>query len=532
MKKKDIFVLSLLILLIPFTYSSEKLINSQKFEGSNPVLVPINAIEDFVIDDDGQFQLWAVSGDGSEFDPWIIRDLVVYDPPADIGIWIHDTTDYFQIINCTVTANRYDICIEDVATDTATVKNCTVDQGATGIGIINSAGAYVRDCIAYDCASAGYEADNATDILFMYNKAYTCDRGFEILESYSADLFWCEAYDAGYDSGFYARNSEDIAIQNCIVERSIYDGIQINNCTSAYVGLNNCTDNGYHGLEVVDSEYSLIEKNRFYDCDLGVSADSVEDLLTYDVYLDNTLNDEEIYYGENDNMVDLPGWIQQYPQIILVNATDVNILAQDVLAHYIYLPIQLRYGQDITIQGCFFENSIGGISASDIDNLKVIDCSFLDTGVPIGLVRTTNSLIQYNSIELAIYAGVALNDNADNNIIRNNTFEDIGWYGVSITDSQYNYIYHNNFINCSSLFSSYGNDAGTNNYWYNPTLQEGNWWDNWVSGPYAIEGSAGSFDLYPLGGIIVIPEFNHIGLLVSIISLISFISLVMIYRRR
>jgi len=256
LKIKGLIVFCLLILLIPSTSRSEKIIDTLQLEEDITITPSINAIEDFEIYQNNQFSLYAISGDGSVGDPWIIRDLDVYDPTADIGIWIHDTTDYFQLINCTVRANRYDICIEDVAADTATVKNCTVNLSTNGIGIINSAGAYVRDCIAYDCVDAGYEAINATDILYMYNQAFDCDRGFEITYSYSADLFWNEVYDASYDHGIYILHSEDIAIQNSIVDRSYQDGIHVENCTNAYVGLNTCSDNGERGVNVLDSEYS------------------------------------------------------------------------------------------------------------------------------------------------------------------------------------------------------------------------------------------------------------------------------------
>lgn len=539
MRKKNniIFLCLFLLVIVSFSTENQGIIAEVNVHTIQRIPTTINAEDDFEIYQDNQFSLYAenwMTGDGSELNPWIIRDLeVTLHPTADIGIWIHDTTHYFQLINCTIDANRYDVLIEDVAPGTATVKNCTFELATNGLGIINSAGAYVRDCIAYDCVDAGYEAINASDILYMYNQAYYCDRGFEITDSYSADLFWNEVYDAGYDHGMYILDSEDIAIQNSIIERSNQDGIHIENCTNAHLSLNTCSDNGYNGINVIDSEYALIQNNAFYDCDLGVDDDTAEDLLTYDVYLDNTINDEPIYYGENDNLINLPGWIQQYPQIILVNASNVEIVGQDVLAHNIYANIVLRFGENITIRGCYFEKSLGGILATDINNLQIIDCSFLDNLAAIGLGRTTNSLIQYNTLFNMKFGGIAISENADNNVVRNNTFEDIYWYAISITDSQYNYIYHNNFINCSSLYTSYGNDDGTNNYWYNPVLQEGNYWENWGgTGTYAIDGSAGSIDLYPLGSVIIIPEFSISSIIVSIICLTTLVSLIFVSKRR
>ena len=36
------------------------------------------------------------------------------------------------------------------------------------------------------------------------------------------------------------------------------------------------------------------------------------------------------------------------------------------------------------------------------------------------------------------------------------------------------------------------------NIWYDEILLEGNYWSDWVSGVYYIDGSAGSVDPYPL----------------------------------
>ena len=212
-QEQQFLVFLCLILLLPLAFNSETLVKSFVTDSSPKVSqirevnpepsIPVNSIEDFEISDDSQFPLYAVSGSGLELDPWIIRDIYVYDPTADIGIWIHDTTEYFQLRNVTVNANRYDVLIEDVAPDTPYIKNCTFELSAWGIGIVNTADAYISECIAYDSVSAGFHLDNATDALLTYNKAYNCDRGYQVESSLSADFFWCESYDASYDSGFY-----------------------------------------------------------------------------------------------------------------------------------------------------------------------------------------------------------------------------------------------------------------------------------------------------------------------------------------
>jgi len=529
-RKISLLTLFLCLLMIPIFYqNSTTTVISKTDSPITPIIVPNE--DPFEIYQNNQFQLYSEPGcDGTELNPWVIRDMII-DTGASRGVWIHDTTDYFLMLNCTISASQYDLWIENIAAGTGIIKNSTFIGGAWGVHILDSAEITIMDCFAYDVVDRAYYAVNASDILIHDNRGYNCDMGIYLTDCYSADMFFNEFYDASYDNGIYVEDSEDIAIQNNIVERSKNHGIYVLNCTSAYVGLNNCTDNGRFGVSVEDSPYSLIEKNKFIDCDLGVYADSVEDLLTYDVYLDNTINDEEIYYSENAYMIDLPGWIQQYPQIILVNASNVNIIGQDAFAPNIYAPLLIQYGQDITIQDCYFENSGFGLSANDCDNVKVFDCSFLEVDGAIGLERTNNSLIQYNTIINATYLGISLED-ANFNVIKDNHLENMLIYAVGVSGSN-NVIYHNNFINCSTLYSSYGYDTGVSNYWYNETLQEGNWWDNWGgTGTYAIGGSAGAVDLYPLGGIVVIPELGEISSFLFFVSILSFIAIVVLNKRR
>jgi hypothetical protein len=71
------------------------------------------------------------------------------------------------------------------------------------------------------------------------------------------------------------------------------------------------------------------------------------------------------------------------------------------------------------------------------------------------------------------------------NLIFNNTFEENGECGLTlIEDCHDNIIYHNNFINNGKhwLFKNYCCNAADNdksNKWYNLTLQEGNYWNDY-----------------------------------------------------
>ena len=110
--------------------------------------------------------------------------------------------------------------------------------------------------------------------------------------------------------------------------------------------------------------------------------------------------------------------------------------------------------------------------------------------------------ISFNTVELSKQGGIILqcssvtglskNSTIQYNILANNSF-----YGISIFAGIYIVIHHNSFT-YNNLIGSQGFDSGSGNYWYDVDLLEGNFWNDWSSGNYSIDGSAGAEDIYPL----------------------------------
>ncbi len=77
-------------------------------------------------------------------------------------------------------------------------------------------------------------------------------------------------------------------------------------------------------------------------------------------------------------------------------------------------------------------------------------------------------------------------------------------------------------------------DYGSNNVWYDVTTNEGNWWiGDWYGGPYAIAGTAGSTDPYPLGEPLElpIPEFS-IGISLLVVCIPVVCAIVIFLKKR
>ena len=115
-----------------------------------------------------------------------------------------------------------------------------------------------------------------------------------------------------------------------------------------------------------------------------------------------------------------------------------------------------------------------------------------------------NNTIHLNNVLNNGAHGILFDDYSNNNLIVENVIADNNGYGVKIQDdSNNNIMFHNNLINNNQ--NAYD---GCDNFWYNSTLEEGNYYDDYTGSdsngdgigdtPYNIGGSAGEQDLYPL----------------------------------
>ena len=140
----------------------------------------------------------------------------------------------------------------------------------------------------------------------------------------------------------------------------------------------------------------------------------------------------------------------------------------------------------------------------------------------ISLYSSSSSAVIYNTCNNNIIYGIYLEDSdfcvVTYNLLREN--EDYGvyfWYG-----SDNNLIHHNTFVDNNLGGTSQAYDRGTNNFWYDSTTQEGNFWSDWSgTDSYSIDGPANSIDLYPLGEPLIVeyPQIVVLTLMLSIIPL-------------
>ena len=126
MKKERslIFVGILVILLYAMLTPVSLQADNQTPSANNESILDATITSTVYVHNDAELQALAVDGTGTPVDPWIIRVLVI-DTTDILGLRIDDTTEHFEILNCTITAG-WGIYLDNIADSTARIKNNTV----------------------------------------------------------------------------------------------------------------------------------------------------------------------------------------------------------------------------------------------------------------------------------------------------------------------------------------------------------------------------------------------------------------------
>ncbi|MEM3444912.1 MAG: NosD domain-containing protein, partial [Thermoplasmata archaeon] len=334
------------------------------------------------------------------------------------------------------------------------------------------------------------------------------------------DPYIIEGWDIDANGGSYCiwidNTTAYFVIRNCRVYNATHSGsapyragIALDNVTHGTLENNNASGN-YDGVLLVSSSNNNITNNKVFGNYFGIYLYSSSNNNITNNNASGNIH-EGIYLGESTNNI----------------VTNNNVSSN---SHGISL---------------FYSSSNNNITNNNASSNS-------DTG--ICLVSSSNNNIINNTATGNIHEGIYLDSSSNNNITNNNASgnSDTGimlvsssnnnitynWicnnanYGVYITGgSTGNHIHHNYFIanngagkglsgNCQAY------DSVGGNYWYDNTVQEGNYWSNWdgngwgSSNAYPIDGGAGASDWYPL--LSPVSEFllsNAIAILAVLIPL-------------
>lgn len=493
----------------------------------NPI-IPSDIIfaDPISITSDLELSAAASSGIGSSGDPYIIENLDINSIDFD-GIYIYGTSSHFLIRNCTIiTPNTYGIDIYNVATGTANVWNCSITAGISGIRVRNSNYPNIFNNTIDGCDTAGLELSGCYSADLYNNTIFDNHFGIYVIACYHSNIYYNYVYDNA-DDGIQVQDSDETVIQYNTCNNNV-DGIEVYSCYDPFVGNNWLNDNELFGIYIRWSDYARVGGNNFHACGLGVYDGDKDKLLTLQVtsnYIDGSL----IYYGEN--VTDENIWLR-YSQFILVNCSNVQISSQDELSLSLYQAISLLFCEDIDVRFCFINDAFYGIDYLHSVEIKIYNNTIDGFNSAIICSNVTGGFIRENVLANGV-TGVTFFDEVDNYSIYENNLKDLTGYGIQLLNSDDNEVFHNNFIN-AGVSASYGYDSGAGNYWYNITLLAGNYWSNWVAGSYAIDGPAGTFDMYPLSSPYVpppiVPELMNLSWF--LIILFSIVPAVLTYYKK
>ncbi len=505
-RKTNLVTLTLLIfIIIPYLQTNTSITIADL--NNNPIS-PIDIISaDSPISITSYAELIAASfpGTGASNDPYRIEDLVIItEESAGIHIsGISETVSHFLIRNCTIDAADYGIDIFDIIAGRTHIWNCTIYNADIGIRVQQALYAETMNNTIYSCSTAGVRYDTCHWSYIYNNTIYNTYRGIYVTNSYHPYVYYNYVHHT-QEQGILVEDSDEIVVQYNDCE-ACKIGIESYSSINPFLGNNYISDSTNIGLYSRYSNYARIGGNDFHDCGLGVYDSNVEDLLTLQVtsnYIDGSL----IYYAENLTNENI--WVK-YSQFILVNCSNVQISSQDQLAYSLGVAIKLLYCTNVAIRYCYFNNALTAINFQGCENIKIYNNTLNNNPNVISAAASTGGFIREN----VFYNGtIGINfafEVNDFDIYQNN-FQNFSLYGIVFEVSNNNTFYHNNLINCGSG-SSYGYDGGTGNVWYNTTLSEGNYWSNWVSSTYSIDGPEGSVDMYPLSSPYVppvVPEYK------------------------
>ena len=310
------------------------------------------------------------------------------------------------------------------------------------------------------------------------------------------------------------------------------------------------------GISLWCSDYMIIKNNTLYDCGLDLTASFRSDLPEYGLLSTyvvecNMINDRLLgfYYGLNRYNFEN----SDYGQLIFVDCTHINVRNQVMSS----VPFGIAFFgcDDIKVEDNLFNDMLtesywncnSGIYAKNCSNVIIENNTAYNVFKGIVLSYTTDGIIKDNYVNNVSKEGInvehcykiTISDNIctnndkgivvqfglatqegghndfitiENNICSSN-IDGIGIMGTSQSvirlnllelnegtglvmwfESRWAVIYLNAFID--NIDNNHAADMGLGNTWYNELLEVGNYWSNWISGPYYI--SEDSVDLYPL----------------------------------
>jgi len=285
-------------------------------------------------------------------------------------------------------------------------------------------------------------------------------------------------------NGVLISDSHYVELQDNLFTERAESGIRLSNTNHAIVRNNTIFNGGTFGIQVI-GYYCLIEDNQIYSDNIIEINAGISYQGTGTIIRNNTI--EKQYWGlylpsGNSNLI-TENHIEGCREGILAQSINLSNITNNFLFNNTLNGIRFHGGASNDIYLNHFEKNNIGIEICQ---------SFFN-------VIANNTLLLNNiGLEIMDFPGTISYIPSSNNTVKYNLFVNNTLYGVKNSIlSQYSKIYLNSFYFNNFLGTSQAYDNGVYSEWhYFSTL--GNFWNEWISGDYIIDGNSNSTDSFPL----------------------------------
>lgn len=233
-----------------------------------------------------------------------------------------------------------------------------------------------------------------------------------------------------------------------------------------------------------------------------------------------------VMYGGNNSLISGNTITSQDGGIYISDSIGFSTISYNVIFSIDDIGIYLDNSPNITITRNTCVGGWVGISLNNMDDSIVTYNNCSENEIGIELMNASNNHTVTNNILINNSdTGIIVAD-IDNSVFTNNLFKENTNYAIRVDfESDNNIVHHNAFID-NNLPGVQASDDGSNNIWYDTISLEGNFWSEWVSGSYSIDGTASAVDPYPLNSMPVIQEYS--SSYIAILMILGFLAIPLI----
>ncbi|MCE7743356.1 MAG: hypothetical protein GOP50_12970 [Candidatus Heimdallarchaeota archaeon] len=222
-------------------------------------LIPHDPI---VIYDDDTFDSFGFSGNGSEFYPYLIENLLI--ETSGIGIEIKDTTRHFIIQHCSINSTDRCIFINSVTPGTVSIlNNFLTSSENSGISIWNGCHeSVIKDNVVVSAWTA----------LDMFNCDYSEIKGNYFANAsdgiYIEESDFCVILDNtcfNNEFGIFVAFSTYVTISNNQVLHNTYEGIATDSGDNSLIMDNYCAYNNYGIFALLAANLDIVNNTLVYN---------------------------------------------------------------------------------------------------------------------------------------------------------------------------------------------------------------------------------------------------------------------------